>query len=184
MNRAGRAKVVLFLLGGLGLGVALGLLVIASGPGLAGGRQRSGPPAVGAPVPDFALEALRRGEKVRLSDLQGRPVVINFWATWCGPCKEEMPLFEAYAQKYGDRLVWLAVNEQEDAATVEQFLQEMGITLPVLLDSEGRAAQAYYVRGFPATFFVDEQGILRAQHLGQVDEALLSVYLETIGIRP
>ena len=182
MNRLqGRARVMVFMLGGLLVGVLLGILIVAGGPGLAGANRQ--PPAVGLRAPDFSLSMVS-GEKLRLSALKGRPVVINFWATWCGPCKEEMPLFEAYAKKTGDQVVWLGVNELESAETVNAFIQELNITFPILLDLEGQVAQDYYVRGYPATYFVDADGIIRAQHLGQIHEELLIVYLETIGFKP
>jgi cytochrome c biogenesis protein CcmG, thiol:disulfide interchange protein DsbE len=185
MSRLGdRAKAILFLLGGLSIGVLMGILVFAGGPVLSDpNRPRSQPPMVGSAAPDFAINSTS-AEIIRLSDFKGRPVVINFWATWCTPCREEMPLFEKYAQKTEGRLVWLGVNEEEGIEIVTQFVQELELSFPILLDSDGRAAQSYYVRSFPATFFVDAEGMLRAQHLGQLSEGLLLRYLETIGVIP
>ena len=190
MNRPGeRAKAIGFMLGGLLLGVLLGILIVAGGPGLAAGFQPRQPPTVGSPVLDFTLPAPDNldgspGKKVRLNDFKGRAVVINFWATWCVPCKEEMPLFERYARRAGNQVVWLGVNELESAQAVNVFIQEFKISFPIVLDSDGQVAQDYYVRGYPTTFFVDANGVLRAQHLGQVNEELLKGYLETVGFKP
>jgi cytochrome c biogenesis protein CcmG, thiol:disulfide interchange protein DsbE len=178
-----KVKGVLFLLGGLAVGVLLGISVFYSGPNLAeANRQRSLPPSVGAPAPDFELVTVA-GEKTRLSELKDLSVVIIFWATWCQPCREEMPLFQKYAGEKAGRLVFLGVNVEEDPAVVERFSNELGVSFPILLDRDGRVARSYYVRSYPATFFVDSKGVIRAQHLGQLDEKLLASYLETIGIK-
>jgi cytochrome c biogenesis protein CcmG, thiol:disulfide interchange protein DsbE len=142
---------------------------------------RSLPPVVGSPVPDFPLRRLD-GTNQQLSDLKGKPRVINFWATWCAPCKKEMPLFEKYSKKYADELVILGVNSEEDASAIKPFIKEMQTTFPIALDEDGKISDSYFVRDLPYTFFIDRDGILRAQHLGLLSEEQLVRYLQTIGI--
>ncbi len=141
------------------------------------------PPTVDLPAPEFDLPLLGGGSQ-KLSALRGKPVVINFWATWCPPCKEETPLLQRYSQKYAGKLVLLGIDRGEDADTVYPFVKEMGLTYPILLDETERAVADYYARDIPVTFFIDEQGILRGQHLGLLTEDLLVRYLKTIGIEP
>lgn len=174
-------KGVLFLIGGLLVGVLLGTTVFWGGPGWTAGAQQPLPPAIGSLVSDFELPALS-GPAQRLSELKGRPVVINFWATWCGPCKEEMPLLNRLAREYPENLVVLGVNYAESVDVVEEFVAEEGITFPILLDEAGQVADLYFVRNYPATFFIDAGGVLRAQHIGLLSENLLARYLELIAI--
>jgi len=178
-----RYKVILFMLGGLLLGALLGVLVFINHSDTIFHGERNLPPTVGSPAPDFELHT-GDGQSIKIANLKGRAVVINFWATWCGPCREEMPLFQKYAQEQENRLTFLGVNEQEGLEQVGQFTRDLGIQFPILFDLDGSVAGRYYVRSFPATFFVDSDGVLRAQHLGQMNEDLLVQYLATIGIKP
>ncbi len=129
-------------------------------------------PTLGEPAPDFVLERPGTGERVSLSDFRGQPVVLNFWATWCVPCRTEMPdLQDAYDE---DGVVVLAVNWQESEGVVQDFLDEFGLDFPVALDREGGVREHYGVVGLPATFFIDAEGILRARNFGPVYGNLLS----------
>ncbi len=141
------------------------------------------PPTVGSPVPDFELTGAD-GALESLSSSRGKQVIINFWATWCPPCKEEMPLLEQYGKKYAGTLVILGVNSGEEPDVVRPVIDKMGITFPILLDQSGNVTDLYYVKDFPYTFFVDETGILRGQHIGLLSEERLVRYLKTIGIEP
>lgn len=176
-----RNRQVAYLLAGLLAGAVIGFGVIFLGSGPTPETAQRLPPAVGAAASDFTLSDFD-SHPVSLSDHKGRGVVINFWATWCPPCKEEMPLLEAYSQKYSGSLVVLGVNYQEQDDVVRKFVQENGIGFPLLLDRSGTVADTYYVHNFPATFFIDSQGIIRAQHLGLLTEQVLVRYLKTIGI--
>jgi thiol-disulfide isomerase/thioredoxin len=141
------------------------------------------PPTVGSLAPEFTLYDLDGGSRA-LSSFKGRPVVINFWATWCPPCKEEMPLFERYSRKYAGELVFLGIDSAEKAEIVRPFVAKMDITFPILLDQSGMVSDLYFVKDFPYTFFVDENGTLRGQHIGLMTEEKLVKYLDTIGIEP
>ena len=130
---------------------------------------------VGEPAPDFALAA-PDGEVMRLSDFRGQTVVLNFWATWCGPCRAEMPeLQRVYEERSaaGD-LVVLAVNVQESAGAVEAFFEEFELTFPTVLDAQGEVTEEYGLLGLPGTFFIDADGVLRSRVLGPVLGDLLA----------
>ena len=138
-------------------------------------------PAVGEPAPDFALELPSTGELIRLSDFRGRTVLLNFWATWCPPCRAEMPEFnEIYEARLQDEdFVVIAVDVQESDAQVQRFLDELGLAFPVAMDRDGAVAQHYEVRGLPATFLIDREGVLRHRIMGP---AFGSILLDAIAI--
>lgn len=138
-------------------------------------------PEVGAMAPDFALQNLD-GETVTLSGLRGQVVLVNFWATWCAPCRAEMPAIEARYNRGGFQV--LAIDFGESADQVQGFLDEIGVALPVLLDSDGSVQELYRVRGYPTTFIIDESGIVRFFHIGQMGEADLQSYLSQLGVKP
>ena len=176
-----RTKGPLFLLFGLAAGVVLGLLIFYGGPDLSK-EARHLPPSVGLVAEDFQLQKLD-GTSLRLEDLRGRPVLVNFWATWCQPCREEMPLFEKVAQAFGDRLIIVGVNYAENQRTVADFAQEFGLHFSIVLDADGEVSERYFVRSYPSSFFIDADGVIRALHLGALNEDQLFTYLETIGIK-
>jgi cytochrome c biogenesis protein CcmG, thiol:disulfide interchange protein DsbE len=136
-------------------------------------------PAVGHPAPDFTLTALV-GSQVRLADLRGRPVVLNFWATWCPPCRAEMPQLEAASRRYSDQVAVIGVNQVEPAGTVQVFANEVGLTYPIPLDSSGTASRLYGVRSLPTTFFIDREGVIRQIQVGGLTEATLADMLRSI----
>lgn len=138
----------------------------------AGGLQ------VGAPAPDFAI-VLENGGHLRLSNLRGRPVVINFWATWCGPCRAEMPELMRAATTDAN-LVLLAVNVQEEQTTVAGFAEEFAMTTPVVIDPEGAIRELYEVRGLPTTIFIDKGGRIDAIYAGALTPTALEERLASI----
>ena len=135
--------------------------------------------AIDEPAPDFALTNLD-GETVRLSDFRGKTVVLNFWASWCPPCREEMPDFQELWDERGeggsDDLVMLALDflVQDTMADARGFVEGNGFTFPVLFDTaDGAVADRYRVRGLPATFFIDREGVVRSVNYGPVFRNLL-----------
>ena len=137
-------------------------------------------PLKGHPAPDFTLQT-PEGETIALSDLRGKAVVLNFWATWCPPCRAEMPELQAAWEAYeSGGLVVLGVNQAEDAAAVQAYRQELGLTFPVVLDSQYEAANLYSVNSLPTTFFIDRDGVIRDIVVGQMNAALLSERIKTI----
>ena len=137
-------------------------------------------PAPGRPAPEFALPDLD-GNTVRLSDLSGRPVVLNFWATWCAPCRLEMPELARAAADYADQgLVVLAINQDESAEQVGDFLTEVGLSLTALLDAGGEVGAAYGAFFLPTTVIVGPDGIVGAVHRGILSRAALDDYLAAL----
>ena len=126
------------------------------------------PPLVGAPAPEIALKDLQ-GQEVRLSDLHGKVVLLNFWATWCKPCKEEMPAMQASYDKLRDEgFVVLAVNELEDVEKVAEHIRTHRHTFLVVMDHDNRVANQYGVVGLPASFLIDRQGLVREHIFGNL----------------
>ena len=134
-------------------------------------RAQDPRPEVGHPAPDFTLPTLT-GKTVRLSDYRGKKAVfINFWATWCAPCRLEMPTMEKAYQKYKAKgLEILAVSiDAGPKSAVKNFMDELGLTFPALLDPEMKVLQLYRLFAVPASFLIDKQGIIRFKELGYRD---------------
>jgi peroxiredoxin len=130
------------------------------------GASSTAGPGGSAPAHGFSLTGLD-GKTHRLADYRGQVVLINFWATWCIPCRAEMPDLEhEYRVHRGQGLVVLGIDWREDAATARAFTDEIGVTYPVLLDRSGSAHDAYEVGALPETFYVDRQGRLISSRLG------------------
>ena len=130
---------------------------------LASGTER---PVVGARAPNFQFQDAD-GQLKLLSDLRGKPVLINFWASWCWPCRQEMPFIQQIHEEWAEKgLVVLTVNLGESPSTVEHFLQRYGFSFPVLLDTKRVTSTRYNIRGIPTTFFIDRDGIIQERVIG------------------
>ena len=134
-------------------------------------------PEVGHPAPDFTLKDLD-GNTVRLSDLRGKVVFINFWATWCPPCRAEMPEIESVHQDYKDKgVVVLGVDISEPESTVRQYIQQGGFSWTIVLDSTGEVARDYQVVAIPTSFFLDREGIIKAVNVGAMTKRAIEAKL-------
>jgi peroxiredoxin len=124
-------------------------------------------PNIDSEAPDFTLENVH-GESISLSDFKGKIVMVNFWATWCGPCLAEIPHFQAiYDERAGTDLVFLAIDIQESASTVQNFVESNAVTFPVLLDSQADVAKLYCLpAALPQTLFINHEGIIKDRKLG------------------
>ncbi|GFP32264.1 cytochrome c biogenesis protein CcmG, thiol:disulfide interchange protein DsbE [Candidatus Hakubella thermalkaliphila] len=145
-----------------------------SGGGSAEGSSSS--PAI--PAPEFALNSLG-GREVSLSDFRGKVVVLNFWATWCGTCRAEMPNLERAYQAYKDKNVELVgISMDTDTQLVESFVKEVGVTYTILLDPSHRVASDYAIWALPTTYIVDEKGMIVGSEIGQLTESMLKNMLD------
>ena len=136
-------------------------LLASAGPALA-----AAPAQTPSPAPDFSLSA-RDGGTVQLSSLKGQVVMINFWATWCGPCRMEMPLLEQLHAKYEPLgFTLLGVNVEPDSAAATAWLKGMPVTFPILFDTRNDVAEQFGVMGMPSSVFVDREGRVRYVHRG------------------
>ncbi|MEJ2265644.1 MAG: TlpA disulfide reductase family protein [Anaerolineales bacterium] len=140
-------------------------------------------PREGFSAPDFTLDSLDGGQTT-LSDLRGQIVLVNLWASWCLPCRAEMPAIERVYRSYKDLgLEVLAVNatNQDSVDAARAFVQERGLTFPVLLDRTGSVSAAYNLRGLPSSFFIDRQGVIRSVVIGgPMNEALIQSKVESL----
>jgi peroxiredoxin len=128
---------------------------------------------VAQPAPTFTLRDAN-GDYVSLEDLRGRVVLVNFWATWCEPCRAEMPELDRAARQYADEgFRVLAVNLFEGERAIRAFGDELDLGMPLLIDPDGDVYKAYSVQGLPASFLVDRQGVIRDAHLGVITRAYL-----------
>ena len=134
-------------------------------------------------APDFtAYDAA--GKPVKLSDFRGKPVVLNFWASWCSPCKAEMPDFQKEYEAQGEAVQFLIINltdgKQETVATASAYVAQQGYTFPVYYDTASSAAIAYGIRSIPNTFFIDSDGNVVAKATGAIDRATLQKGIDLI----
>ena len=154
------------------LGV-LGLALFVRGPS-------TSPTTIGSVAPDFSLLDLD-GNPVHLADLRGQPVIVNFWASWCGPCVDEFPLLRAIAEEHADDgLVVLGIVYRDRSEAARAFMQQNGGTWQAFMDPDERVARAYNIFGPPETYFVGRDGTIVARHIGQLTAASLDAKVAAI----
>lgn len=188
------SRYLLQLLIGILLGAALTLIILRGFPAspsqeessntesFSGEELQAEEPVVGAFAPVFRLQDID-GINIDLHDFRGSVVLLNFWATWCGPCRLEMPLLENHYQEYGgSNFTVLAINLGEPLDEVGAFVDELGLTFPVLLDPEGEISQLYRVIGYPSSIVIDPEGRIAKIHVGIISETQLREYLRLAGL--
>ncbi len=129
-------------------------------------------PAVGYQAPDFTVPTMT-GETFTLSDQRGRPLVLNFWATWCPPCRAEIPFFQAASRKYNGQVTVVGVDDGEPIELVAPFASRLDIAYVIPMDEDGAVSKEYRVHSLPSTFFIDEGGVIRYIHIGVINRAVL-----------
>jgi cytochrome c biogenesis protein CcmG, thiol:disulfide interchange protein DsbE len=140
------------------------LVVLAGLIGLVAGADRAAPASQPAPAVELSGPG---GESVRLSDLKGKVVLVDFWASWCTPCQASFPVLDAlYKQRHGEGLEVLAINVDEQRKQADAFLSKRPHEMPVFFDPQGRAPQAFKVEGMPSSYLVDRRGRIRFRHVG------------------
>jgi peroxiredoxin len=142
---------------------------------------------VGGPAPDFSLKTLE-GKVIRLSSLKGKPVLINLWATWCPPCRDEMSLLEAAYQKHKDQelqILAIDIPEEDSLNDIHTYVVEQKLTFPILLDEGGQVSRGQYAMlGRPSSYFIDRKGILRRIQVGEITPDKMDTYLADILSKP
>ncbi|MBK8432145.1 MAG: TlpA family protein disulfide reductase [Chloroflexi bacterium] len=136
-------------------------------------------PRVGFLAPDFTLPT-HTGDELTLSDLRGRAIVLNFWATWCAPCRVETPYFQALSQQYVDEVVFVGVNQGETAVTIQMFADNYELTYPLVLDENSQINREYAVFGLPTTYFIDADGVIRHVTPGAINQAVLEDQIKAL----
>ena len=131
------------------------------------------------PAPDFAVQDWD-GNEVHFSDYLGKPIVLNFWAHWCGPCQMEMPEFNAAYERLGGEVTFLMVHEGAAVDDGKEKVTEGGYTFPVVFDVDSSAGNMYGITAFPTTFFIDKDGNLQAYYMGAMDANLLQQGIDLI----
>lgn len=164
MSAAAR-RVLLTLMG-------VGTLVILLGYGFYQDPRYIPSPLVGGNAPDFALE-LFNGKTVRLSELRGKTVMLDFWASWCLPCRAEARDLEAAWKRQGDDVVFLGINIQDRKADALEFIDEFGVTFPNGHDPDGAVSVDYGVWGIPEAFFISPAGRITYKHIGAIPPAVI-----------
>lgn len=141
-------------------------------------------PLVGRPAPDFALSPVDGSAQIRLSALRGTPVVLNFWATWCEPCKAEHATLLSAARRYGDRVRFIGVVYQDQPEKIAKWLSVHGSAYPTLVDVGSQAAIAFGVYGVPETYVIDTAGRVSYKFIGMVEPGTLAQQLEPLLVAP
>ncbi|HLR07700.1 MAG TPA: TlpA disulfide reductase family protein [Bacillota bacterium] len=134
---------------------------------------------LGQMAPDFELETLEEDTVVRLSDLQGERVIVNFWATWCAPCREEIPDFQKLYDSEDVEILAVNMTESEKSEDdVIEFVDEFAMTFPVLLDVDSEVSETYQVQAYPTTYMIDSNGHIQYIAMGPMDYDLMAEQLE------
>jgi peroxiredoxin len=148
------------------LSLALGMVALTGAVAPASASSTATPAAAALPAPDFSLDA-RGATKVSLSQYRGQVVMLNFWATWCGPCRQEMPLLDAMYKRYKSMgFTLIGVNVEPDSKAAEEFLAKLPVSFPVAFDTESKVSKLYNVQGMPNSVIIDRKGKARVLHRG------------------
>ena len=134
------------------------------------------------PAPMFSLKSIN-DKTVSLADFKGRPLVVNFWATWCAPCLAEMPLLEKVRKTWkGKGLEVLMINIKESQSAAGEFMKGHGYSFRTLLDETGEVSEKFQVFGLPTTYFIDKNGVIQYTHMGELTQEIIAMGLEAISL--
>ncbi|HJQ37039.1 MAG TPA: redoxin family protein [Thermoanaerobaculia bacterium] len=137
-------------------------------------------PLIGKPAPAFALREAGTNNTIDIAQYRGKPLIINFWATWCGPCWEEHPVLVANAKMLQPNVQFLGVVFQDKEEKILGFLQQRGTAYPTVVDDRGKTAIAYGVGGVPETYFLDANGVIRAKYAGPMNGDIIQANLQKV----
>lgn len=164
----------------VGVGIAVPIVMLL-GYGLTRDPRQIDSPLPGRPAPDFSLPTLQPGDSIKLSELRGNVVVVNFWASWCIPCRDEHPVLLAASQVYepkGVRFVGIAYNDKPQDS--QRWLDELGSAYPSLVDNGARTAIDYGVSGVPETFILDKHGVVAFKKFGPITSGEITQKLDSL----
>ena len=184
MKNTNRTLIIgIAVIGGLSLLCCIGIiLVMSNGFEIYDWSMEQYTLKVGSSAPNFELTSLD-GETVNLGELQGKPVLLSFGATWCPSCREEAPFLQELYESHPE-LVVLLINQEESQEVIQEYADGEGLTLPILLDSDGKASSRYHIYAIPSSFFIDRDGILRAVIIGFDSPDTIAENLALIGVEP
>ncbi len=134
----------------------------------------------GERLPDLSLPCLSGGPAIDISEFGGRPVVVNLWATWCGPCREEMPVLQDAYERYAGEVSFVGVNTKDDPEGAGAFLEEVGVTYPQLVDVDGQLLGHLGFPGLPVTVVLDRRGLLASRHVGPLADHSLRELIDGV----
>lgn len=134
----------------------------------------------GKPAPAFTLKTLDGSQTVSLEQFRGRPVVINFWASWCGPCRYEHPVLEWGARQFGSQAQFLGIVFEDTEENAQGYLQDMGGSFPQLIDPRSRVSVDYGVSGVPETYFITADGLILTKHVGPITDRTLAQRIQEL----
>lgn len=182
-----RLKFLIIITSGFTIGILFAIVILTSSQNLNTDifskeiNLQSDAPAVGKFAPDFTISGVNQNN-ISLSDLRGKNVIINFWATWCGPCRLEMPTFQKTYSRFGEDIKIVGINDGESLAEITQFINEFGLTFDIGIDKTGEVKEDYFVIGLPSTYFLDNEGKVVAIHIGAMTQEQFDGYLEIMGV--
>jgi cytochrome c biogenesis protein CcmG/thiol:disulfide interchange protein DsbE len=149
------------------LGAVLCLSALSACAGGGGASSASGNhPLVGNPAPDFSLPAQSGGKEASLASADGKVRLVDFWATWCGPCRASFPKYEALAKKYSSDVVIIGISEDDEADGIKDFAQQTGASFTLAWDKQKGVAASYHPESMPTSFIIDKKGLVRFVHAG------------------
>ena len=176
-----RVRILAMMMVGIGLLATGAMFVMLLDQRDASAQDFSAVPAkVNFPAPELNLQDLS-GEQVALSDYRGSVVLVNLWATWCPPCREEMPTLQTFYEKYKeDGFVLIAIDQEETSDVVQPFVEEFGLTFPIWLDLDYLAQQQFHTANLPSSYVVDREGVVRLMWIGGISKKNLEKFVPDI----